>query len=210
MAKLLYITCDLRLNEQSCSLTAGLEFLNEYLKWNPGDEIHMLDLYRDQIQPADADVLSALEKIGRGHHLATLTTFEQRKISRIWRHSDQFVAADKYVLVSPMWKPGFPPEIWAYLDAVLVVNKTYSNTADGPQGLLKDQGRKCLLIHATEGFVYGEKEAYCVANVRSTLNFVGVEDFKNVVIEGFDPTLEENATLMKKEIRKVVEVALNF
>jgi len=210
MAKLLYITCDLRPDDQSCSLMAGSAFLDEYLKWNPHDEIHMLDLYRDPVQSADRDVLNALEKTARGHHIATLTTEEQRKIDRIGALSKQFASADKYVLVTPMWKPGFPPELWEYLDTVLVAGKTYRNASSGPEGLLKDQGRKCLLIHATEGFAYGKKELHCVSNVRNTMNFLGIEEFNSIVIDSVNPALDENAAWIRKEIGKVTKAALTF
>ena len=210
MAKLLYITCDLRPSEQSCCLTVGLAFLNEYLQWNPRDDIHMLDLYRDPVQSADPDVLSALEKTARGHHFATLTTTEQRKISRIRTLSGQFAAAEKYVLVAPMWKPGLPSALWEYLDAVLVAGKTYRNTPSGPEGLLKDQGRKCLLIHSPEGFVYGEKELACVRNIRNTMKFLGIDEFNSIVIDGANPALDENAALIRRDIGKVTEAALTF
>lgn len=210
MAKLLYITCDLRPNEQSCCLIAGVAFLDEYLKLNPRDEVHMLDLYRDPVQSADPDVLSALEKTSRGHHFATLTTDEQRKITRIWALAGQFAAAEKYVLVTPMWKPGFPSELCGYLDSILVSGKTYQNTPSGPQGLLKDQGRKCLLIHTPEGFVYGEKELHCVSNIRNTMKFLGIDEFKSIVINGTKPDLDENTALIRKELGKVTEAALTF
>lgn len=210
MAKLLYVTCDLRPSVQSCCLMAGQAFLDEYVKLNPRDEIHMLDLYRDPIQTADPDVLSALEKSVRGHHVATLTTTEQRKLSRIQALSEQFAAAAKYLLVTPMWKPGFPSELWEYLDAVLVAGKTYRNTPRGPEGLLKDQGRKCLLIHASEGFMYGKKELHCVVNVRNTMKFLGIDEFNSIAIKGANPDLEENTALIRQEIARVTKAVPAF
>ena len=50
MARLLYITCNLEPVKLSRGLTVGSEFINEYQRCNPGDEIHFLDLYRDNIQ----------------------------------------------------------------------------------------------------------------------------------------------------------------
>ena len=210
MAKLLYITCDLRPNEHSSSLMAGLAFLDEYLKLNPRDEIYMLDLYRDPVPSADPDVLSALEKTARGHHIATLTTTEQRKIGRLRELSAQFAAAEKYVLVTPMWKPGIPAELWWYLDSILVSGKTYQNTPSGPRGLLKGQGRKCLLIHAPEGFAYGEQELHCVTNVRNIMRFLGIEKFSSILVEGADPALETNKVLSSKQIGMIARAALTF
>jgi FMN-dependent NADH-azoreductase len=189
---------------------AGQAFLDAYAKLNPRDEVQMLDLYRDPVQAADPDVLCALEKTVRGHHFATLTTTEQRKLGRIRSLSEQFAAAEKYLLVTPMWKPGFPAKLWEYLDAVLVAGKTYRNTPHGPEGLLKDQGRKCLLIHASEGFVYGEKELHCVRNVRNTMKFLGIDEFSSIAIKGANPDLEENTALIRQEIERVTEVVPAF
>lgn len=210
MAKLLYITCDLRANEQSCGLRAGSAFLEEYLKWNPRDEIHMLDLYRDPVPSADRDVLSALEKTARGHHFATLTTAEQRKLSRVWDLAGQFAAVEKYVLVTPMWKPGFPSELWQYLDAVLVAGKTYRDTPSGPEGLLHNQRRKCLLIHASEGFVYGKRELPCVSHLKDTMKFLGVEQFQSIAIGGVNPPLAEKEGWPGEGVGRVMEAALTF
>ncbi|MBU5613912.1 NAD(P)H-dependent oxidoreductase [Geomonas azotofigens] len=210
MSILLYITCDLRQQEQSCCLTAGLAFLDAYQKANPRDEIHMLDLYRDPLQPADLDVLSAWDKTARGHHFATLTKAEQQKMVRISTLAMQFAAADKYVFVTPMWKPGFPPQMLEYLDTVLVAGTTYRNTSSGPEGLLKDQERKCLMIHSTEGFVYRKKELHCVSSIRQTMKFLGVAEFSSILIYGVGPASDENAALIRKELGRVAEAALTF
>jgi len=97
MAKLLYVTCDLNHIENSRCLIVGTEFLNKYISCNPEDEIHMLDLYRDNIQRTDDDVLRGLDKMRIGHHFATLTEDEQRKISRIWKLIEQFNAISMFL-----------------------------------------------------------------------------------------------------------------
>lgn len=210
MTKLLYITCDLRTTEESCCLLAGQAFLDEYLQQNPGDEVHMLDLYRDPIQSSDQDVLTAMQKTACGHHMATLMTSAQKKLIRIWKLSGQFAAAEKYILVTPMVKPGFPVDLWKYLDTILVEGKTYRNSPDGPEGLFKGQGKKCFLIHSSEGFTYGGRDLHCVLNLKGTMAFLGIEDFRNIVINGFDPTVKENSALVREEIEKVTEAAKTF
>jgi FMN-dependent NADH-azoreductase len=186
MAKLLYVTCNLKPVEHSRSLSVGKEFLNEYLRQNPTDEVHFLDLYRDNIQRIDADVLSGWGKMRNGESFASLTSDEQRKIGRIWKHADQFIAADKYVFVTPMFNLGFPAELKMYIDAVCVVGKTFVYTATGPVGLLKNQGRKCLHIHSNGGFHYGKAEDHSVPYLKSIMGFMGIEDFEAVVVEGVD------------------------
>jgi len=141
MANLLYVTCDLTPANESRCLKVGSEFLNEYIKCNPEDEIYMLDLYRDNIQHSDADVMRGMEKMHSGHHFATLASDEQHKIGRIRKLIDQFVAADKYVFVTTTWNLGFPLELRMYIDTVCVVSNIYRYT----DIFLKNKGRKCLL-----------------------------------------------------------------
>lgn len=186
MARLLYITCNLKPAEISCSLSVGKEFLDEYLRQNPDDEVHFLDLYRDNIQRIDADVLSGWGKMRNGASFASLTDDEQRKIGRICKHADQFIAADKYVFVTPMFNLGFPAELKMYIDTVCVVGKTFVYTPTGPVGLLKNQGRKCIHIHSNGGFHYGKVEDHSVPYLKSIMGFMGIENFEAIVIEGVD------------------------
>ena len=210
MAKLLYVTCDLKPLEHSRSLIVGSAFLNEYLKWNPEDEIHMLDLYRDNIQRVDADVLSGLGKMRIGHHFAALTEDEQRKIGRIWRLTYQFVAVDKYVFVTPLWDLGFPAELRMYIDTISVVKKTYRYTPMGPEGLLKNQGAKCLLIHTADGFDSGKKDAQNVSYISSFLKSMGIEEFEAIAIKGADAVPEKTRECLDEEIKKALASAVQF
>ena len=210
MAKLLYVTCDLKPLDHSLSLIAGDEFLNEYLKWNPSDEIHMLDLYRDNIQRFDADVLSALEKIRNGHHFAVLNPDEQRKLTRIWRLADQFVAADKSVFATNMWNLGFPAELKMYMDTVCVVGKTYRYTARGAEGLLKNRGKKCLLIYSADFHDFGGKEAPSVSYLRSVMEFMGIDELKTIVINGADSMVENARVSLAEATNNLAELAVSF
>ena len=198
MAKLLYVTCNLKPMEHSRSLSVGKEFLDEYLRSNPGDEVHSLELYRDNIQRIDADVLGGWGKMLNGESFDALSIDEQRKVGRIWKHADQFIAADKCVFVTPMFNLGFPAEFKTYIDAICVVGKTFTYTPTGPVGLLKGQGKKCLHIHSSGGFHHGKEEDHSVPYLRSIMNFMGVEDFNAIVLEGVDavPAKEEEFKML--------------
>ena len=81
----------------------------------------------------DKDVLTGWGKLRNGD---TLTNEEQQKVDRLSAILDEFLAADKYVFVSPMWNLSFPPVLKAYIDAISIAGKTFKYTAEGPQGLL--------------------------------------------------------------------------
>jgi len=198
MANILYITCNLKPCAQSRSLTIGSEFLMKYLKHNPDDRIDCLDLYRDPIQRIDADVLSGWEKLRSGQAIISLNDDEQRKIGRIWALADQFVAADKYVFVTPMWNLGFPAELKMYIDTICVVGKTFTYTAQGAVGLLAGRGKKCLHIHSSGGFHLGKEEDHSVPYLKSLMNFMGIEHFQAIVIEGVDALPHMAAEIMRK------------
>lgn len=210
MAKLLYITCDLKPLENSPSLIVGSEFLTEYLKWNPEDEIHMLDLYRDNIQHVDADILSGLGKMCRGYHFAGLPPDEQRKVGRICRLADQFVAADKYVFVTPMWNLGFPAELWMYIDAVFAVDDTCRSTLGRPDGLSKNRNRRCLLIHTIDGFDPEVSVSPWVSHIKSNMKFMGIEQFQSIAIKGSDEITERVRECIGEEIKAAAACAASF
>jgi FMN-dependent NADH-azoreductase len=210
MAKLLYVTCNLKPVELSRSLSVGKEFLDEYLRQNPDDEVHFLDLYRDNIQRIDADVLAGWGKLMKGGDFASLATDEQRKVGRIWKHADQFIAADKYVFVTPMFNLGFPAELKMYIDAVCVVGKTFVYTPTGPVGLLKKQGRKCLHIHSNGGFHYGKEGDHSVPYLKSIMGFMGIEDFEAVVVEGVDAVPDQAESFIAAAGEKARTLAGQF
>lgn len=210
MSKLLYVTCNLKPVEYSRSLLVGKEFLDEYLRQNPDDEVHFLDLYRDNIQRIDADVLSGWGKMRNGESFASLTIDEQRKIGRIWKYADQFIAADKYVFVTPMFNLGFPAEFKMYIDTVCVVGKTFVYTPTGPVGLLKNQGRKSLHIHSNGGFHYGKEEDHSVPYLKSIMGFMGIDNFEAIVVEGVDAIPERAEEFKSRAIEQAQNVAARF
>jgi FMN-dependent NADH-azoreductase len=210
MQKLLYVTCDLRPVEHSRSLIVGSEFLNEYIKWNPEDEIYMLDLYRDYIQRTDADVLNGLEKMRSGHHFAALTTDEQRKIGRIWKLIDQFVAVDKYVFVAPVEKMGFPDELRMYIDTVCVVNKIHRDANREFESILKNQGRKCLLIHTTGRLDSRDMETHNLSYFGSVMKLIGIEEFETIAVKENDAIPEKARECIDGEIKKALKLAVQF
>ncbi|ACD95161.1 FMN-dependent NADH-azoreductase [Trichlorobacter lovleyi] len=210
MANILYITCNLKPREQSRSLTIGNEFLKRYSERHPEDRIDFLDLYRDPIQRIDTDVLNGWGKLRTGASFDLLSEDEVRKIGRIGALADQFVATDKYVFVTPMWNLGFPAELKMYIDTVCVVGKTFTYTESGAVGLLRGMGKKCLHIHSCGGFHCGSADDHSVPYLKSVMNFMGIEDFRSVVVEGMDALPHRAEEFMDKALAESREAAALF
>ncbi len=136
MAKVLYITAHPFNELVSNSMAAGKAFIETYQQQHPEDEVKHIDLFETYIPVIDKDVLTGWGKMSNGE---TLTDDEQMKVSRLSDILEEFLSADKYVLVTPMWNLSFPPVVKAYIDAISIAGKTFKYSAEGPQGLLTDK-----------------------------------------------------------------------
>ena len=189
MANLLYVTCNVRPQDRSRTLSLGNEFLEEYLSRNPRDEVQILDLYRDSVQRIDQDVLNALGRIERSEedYVLLLSEEERRKMSRLWRLTEQFRRCDKYVFVTHSLNLWFPAEFKMYIDAICIPERTYRRTPGGVKGMLSDPPRKSLHLHAGPPFRFGREQDLSVPYLRSVLSFLGVAHLETVSLEGDEP-----------------------
>lgn len=209
MANLLYVTCNVRTQERSRTLSLGNEFLEEYLRWHPKDEVQILDLYRDSIQRVDQDVLNVWMRIERGEDYGFLSDGERHKIARIWRLADQFGRCDKYVFVTHSLNLWFPAEFKMYIDAICVLDRTYRLTSHGAEGILPELCRKSLHLHAGPPYKFKQEQDLSVEYLRSVLYFLGVTKQKTALLEGDDPeqgSKEECETVR----RRLFELAQHF
>jgi len=211
MSTVLYITAHPHDHHTSASLAVGKEFVDSYREANPTDEVIHLDLYKLNIPTIDADVFSGWGKLQSGSGFDQLSEVEQSKVVRLGEIVDQFVAADKYVFVSPMWNFSFPPVMKAYVDAVAVAGKTFKYTENGPVGLLTD--KKGLHIQASGG-VYSEGPAAGFESGFSYLKkisqFFGMSSFEPLFVEGMAAAPEQAQTIKENAIVKAKQLAAQF
>ncbi|WP_068619801.1 FMN-dependent NADH-azoreductase [Paenibacillus tuaregi] len=210
MATVLYITAHPLDSQSSYSLAVGEEFIEAYRQANPTDEVVHLDLYQEDIPQIDADVLRGWGKIRSGSSFDQLSDAEKSKIARHEEILEQFVAADKYVYVSPMWNFSIPPVMKAYTDATSVPGKTFKYTENGPVGLLP--GKKALHIQAS-GSVYSEGPLASIEMGYSYLNkilsFYGIQSIEGIFVEG-TASSEQAPAIKEKAIAHAKEVAQRF
>jgi len=207
MATVLYITAHPLHPEESYSLAVSAEFIEAYRKANPADEVVHLDLYKENIPQIDADVLRGWGKLRSGSSFDQLSEAEESKVARLEEILHQFMAADKYVYVSPMWNFSVPPVLKAYTDATSIPGKTFKYTENGPVGLLP--GKKALHIQAS-GSVYSEGPLATIemgfSYLSKILRFYGIES-EAIFVEGTAvseqaPFVKEKAIALAKEVAK--------
>lgn len=211
MARVLYITANPKPERESYSLSVGRAFLDAYRAEKPGDEIVKLDVYKTDIPYIDTDVFSGWGKLQQGTAYDQLSAEEKRKVGRLSALADQFVDADKYVIVTPMWNLSIPPMMKAYVDSICVAGKTFKYTAEGPVGLLK--GKKAVHIQARGGFYFeGPAREIEMGDryIRALMNFFGITDVESVIAEGMAAVPDQAESIKAKAIERAKEVAKSF
>lgn len=211
MSKVLYITARPHDDQASYSLAVGKAFKEAYAAAHPGDEVIHLDLYNTDVPQIDNDVFSGWGKLASGTAFDELSAEEKRKVGQLSALVEQFVSADKYVFVTPMWNLSFPPVLKAYFDAVSVAGKTFKYTAQGAVGLLS--GRKALHIQARGGF-YSEGPAAELEMgdryVKAITRFYGIEDYSGIYIEGMAAFPDKAEGIKAEAIAKAQDLATTF
>lgn len=211
MATLLYIIAHPNNETQSFSMAVGKAFIEAYREAHPTDEVIHLDLYKAHIPHIDADVFSGWGKLRSGSEMNQLSAEEKSKVTRLAELTDQFVAADKYVFVTPMWNFSYPPIMKAYIDSICTAGKTFKYTAEGPVGLLPD--RKALHIQARGG-VYSEGPAAAMEtghrHIGAIMQFFGIKDFEGLFIEGHNQFPDRAESIKQDAIQKAVALAKTF
>lgn len=211
MSKVLYITANPKPIDQSFSLTVGEAFLEAYKQANSQDEIIKVDLYKTEVPLIDEDVFNAWGKLQQGIAFDALTEQEQAKVSQMNMLVEQFMEADKYVFVTPLWNFSVPPKMKAYIDNIAIAGKTFKYTAEGPVGLL--EGKKAVHIQARGG-IYSEGPAkdmeFGDRYIKQLLGFVGVTDVQSIIVEGVSAMPDKAEEIKGKAIEEAKEVAKTF
>lgn len=210
MAKLLYITANPKSDVKlSKGMQIGEVFLEEFKKNQPDVEIEKMHLYEMNIPEIDMDLLYARAKLSfMGYTFEQLSEAEQKKITEMHQLADRFIDADYYVFVTPLWNLGSPAILKAFLDNLFIVNKTFINTDNGPEGLLT--GRKAIHIQTRGGiystgpmvdFEFGDRF------LRKALGFLGLDLMDTVFAEGMDHFPKMAAEIVAKAKEDAVEAA---
>jgi FMN-dependent NADH-azoreductase len=211
MSTVLYITAHPHDHRTSFSMAVGKAFIDSYREANPNDEVVHLDLYTMNIPQIDADIFSGWGKLRGGSSFDQLSEVEKSKVGRLNELVDQYVAADKYVYVSPMWNFSFPPVLKAYIDSFCIAGKTFKYTEQGAVGLLTD--KKAVHIQASGG-VYSEGPAASFESghsyLKKIMQFTGVPSFEGIMVEGMAAMPDQAGAIKEKAMDRAREAAKRF
>jgi len=99
---------------------------------------------------------------------------------------DELEAADTIVIAVPMHNFGVSAQLKAWIDQVVRVGRTFSYSAQGPEGLLSDN--KKVIVVAARGGAYSGESPYAFLDqqepyLRTVLGFIGLKNVQFVYAE---------------------------
>ncbi len=200
MAQILYLKASPR-GERSHSLAVADTFLAAYQEVHPHDILQALDLFQADLPAFDGLLVNAKYNIlhGRPH---------PPEEAAAWRRVEEliarFMAADKYVLATPMWNFSIPYRLKQYLDIIVQPTYTFTYSPEtGYQGLVT--GRPMMIICARGG-AYPEGTPAAAYDLQTPylkliLQFIGFTDLRWLIIE---PTLEQGPEAAQEKRRQAM------
>jgi len=187
MSTYLYIAANPKKEEESNSLRVGRALIEEVRKRDPGAEIVEIDVYKEPVPLIDSLFLQARSRLAAGADVSELPEEEREAARKVFRFTDQFIAADTYIFAYPLWNFGIPPLLKAYVDTIKIARKTFRYTPEGPIGLLT--GKRAVLVQSS-GDVYSEgplrEFEHGSRYLSSVLTFIGVDSIRLILMEGMD------------------------
>jgi len=157
-------------------------FLQGWETVNPTGIVETIDLTQLELPSLDEPMVSVLFDQPSAWPPELLAK-RRRALDRL---VTQFVAADAYLFVTPMWNFGLPYVLKHYFDLVIRPGWTFSLGQHGASGLLG--GRQAYAV-ITRGFDYSPDSGKAAYNhlephLRDLLGFMGIEDLSVVAAEG--------------------------
>ena len=207
MAKVLVIKAHPHV-EDSVSISVADYFIKKYQKLHPDDEIITHDLYAEEVPPLNDTTMEAWK---HQRNDQPLSDEEQKVIAAHNQWLNEFLEADKYVFVNPMYNFFLPAEMKQYVDIIAVPRKTFKYTEKGPVGLLEN--KKALHIQTAGSVYHGtplEKFDFGGTYLKLALKLFGVDDFTDLYIEGVDQFRDQRDTIKEKAMQDAAKIAEKF
>ena len=163
------------LGANSASRLLSRELVSRLTAENSGATVKYLDLAADSLP-----------------HLSggSLAQADQSEAARNAQAMGEFLAADVIVIGAPMYNFGIPSQLKAWIDRIVVKDKTFRYTQAGPEGLAKG---KRVFVAVSRGSVYapGSPAEFAESYLKHVLGFIGISDVTFVRAEGLGISAEQ-------------------
>ncbi|HFU4517898.1 TPA: FMN-dependent NADH-azoreductase [Streptococcus suis] len=189
--------------QKSYALRALEEFQTRYASLHPEDRIELVDVFEDQIPALDKSLLEAMGAAKKG---IEISPEQAERLDRYNALTQQFLAADKIVVVNPLWNLNVPSQLVSWINTINVAGLTFKYGPEGSIGLVK--GKKLLHIQSNGGVYAGQDPA--AQYIKSIFEFLGFEDIHQVFIEGQSADPNQVQAIFEEAMGKIDEILESF
>ena len=182
--------------QKSYALRALEEFETRFASLHPEDRIEIVDVFEDQIPTLDKPLLEAMAAAKKGEEIASE---QAERLERYNAFTQQFLSADKIVVVNPLWNLNVPSQLVSWINTINVAGLTFKYGPEGSIGLVKD--KKLLHIQSNGGVYAGQDPA--AQYIKSIFEFLGFEDIHQVFIEGQSADPSQAQAIFEEAMGKI-------
>lgn len=170
-----------------------------------GANVKTFDVFKEDMPYFGQDFFDAMQKSAQAEELNDI---EQRILTAANKAMDAFLDADIVVFAFPLWNKTIPAPLQTFIDYIYRAGVTFKYTEEGPQGLVPE--KKVIILNARGG-VYSTPEMapseMSVNYVRMIMNFFGIEDIEEVIIEGHNMYPDKAQEIIEDGMKRVEEMA---
>lgn len=189
--------------QKSYALRALEEFETRFASLHPEDRIEIVDVFEDQIPTLDKQLLESMGAVKKG---IEISPEQAEQLDRYNALTQQFLAADKIVVVNPLWNLNVPSQLVSWINTINVAGLTFKYGSEGSIGLVK--GKKLLHIQSNGGVYAGQDPA--AQYIKSIFEFLGFEDIHQVFIEGQSADPSQAQAIFEEAMGKIDNILLHF
>lgn len=167
--------------------------------------VKTFDVFKEDMPYFGQDFFDAMQKSAQAEELNEI---EQRILTAANKAMEAFLDADVVVFAFPLWNKTIPAPLQTFIDYIYRAGVTFNYTAEGPQGLVPE--KKVIILNARGG-VYSTPEMapseMSVNYIRMIMNFFGIEDIKEVIIEGHNMFPDKAQEIVEDGMKRVEKMA---
>ena len=189
--------------QKSYALRALEEFETRFASLHPEDMIEIVDVFEDEIPTLDKPLLEAMAAAKKGEEIASE---QAERLERYNAFTQQFLSADKIVVVNPLWNLNVPSQLVSWINTINVAGLTFKYGPEGSIGLIKD--KKLLHIQSNGGVYAGQDPA--AQYIKSIFEFLGFKDIQQVFIEGQSADSSQAQAIFEEAMGKIDNILLDF
>lgn len=207
MKRIMHIIATPR-EEESRTLQVTDAFLEVFRKQHPDWFFDELNLSKEELPPLSMRRVDGKYVLMEGKEL-----YGEFKDAweEILGHIKRFLAADVYLISTPMWNFSIPYPLKHYIDLIVQPKYLFRYTKTGSEGLAKN---KKMIIIASRGGEYRSNEMksfdFQEPYLRKIFGFVGIDDISFAIAEPTDMGQDLQKKGIEEAKKNAQKIAMNI